>query len=273
MNHFNESDGYRLMRNSASSCRLNAQHYLWKHTCGFNLHPRIPIPLDKELRIADIGTGTGIWIADTALGQAFRIDGFDKSLEQCPAAELLPKACSVRRLDVLQDLPADLNGEYDVINVRLIQGGLGDDPVPALRNFIAMLKPGGYLQWQEIDLRGLVVATAKAGLNQSVMEELLKEVYAFEFGRWVPRLAKTCAESGLLDPQTHRYRVPSEICVPFCQTQFGAYEEISRVSMDNSSPDSKGPRLRALIENAHVELRSGVWLDHNLEVTVARKVV
>lgn len=46
-----------------------------------------------------------------------------------------------------------------------------------------VIEPGGYLQWQEVNLRGLVVATAKAGLNQSVMEELLKEVYAFEIGR------------------------------------------------------------------------------------------
>ena len=59
----------------------------------------------------------------------------------------------------------------------------------------------------------------------------------------------------------------------FCQTQFGAYEEISRVGMDNSSPGAKGPRLRALIERAQVELRSGVWLDHKLEITVARKAV
>lgn len=42
--------------------------------------------------------------------------------------------------------------------------------------------------------------------------------------------------------------------------------------MDNSSPDSKGPQLRALIEKAQVEFRSGVWFDHKLEVTVARKV-
>ena len=76
MGRFNESDSYRLMRDSASSCRfaliarthlelaiiklsrLNAQHYLWKQSCGFNLHPQLPIPLDRELRIADIGTGT-----------------------------------------------------------------------------------------------------------------------------------------------------------------------------------------------------------------------
>ena len=91
--------------------------------------------------------------------------------------------------------------------------------------------------------------------------------------RWVPHLAKTCSENGLLDAQTSRYRVPPEISMAFCQTDFGAYEEISMVSMDNSSPDAQGPRLRALIEKAQVELRSGVWLDNQLEVTVARKVV
>lgn len=91
--------------------------------------------------------------------------------------------------------------------------------------------------------------------------------------RWVPGLARICGENGLLDAQTSRYRVPSEIGIAFCQTQFGAYEEISRASMDNSSPDAKGPQLRALIEKAQVELRAGVWLDHILEVTVARKAV
>ena len=52
-----------------------------------------------------------------------------------------------------------------------------------------------------------------------------------------------------------------------------AYEEISRVSMDNNSPDSKGPRFRESLEKAYAELNKGVWLDHKLEVTVARKAV
>lgn len=81
-----------------------------------------------------------IWIADVTLGhQLFRIDGFDKSLEQCPPAELCPEGCSIRQLDILAEVPGDLKNIYDVINVRLIQGGLGDDPVPSLRNLIAML--------------------------------------------------------------------------------------------------------------------------------------
>lgn len=83
-----------------------------------------------------------IWIADTALNHAYTIDGFDTSLEQCPVAELLPAGCSIRRLDILQDLPASLTEKYDVVHVRLLLGGLGDNPVPALRNLIAMLSMG-----------------------------------------------------------------------------------------------------------------------------------
>ena len=54
-------------------------------------------------------------------------------------AELLPAGCSIHRLDILRDLPAEWTEMYDVVNVRLLMGGLGDDPVPALRNLIAML--------------------------------------------------------------------------------------------------------------------------------------
>ena len=81
-------------------------------------------------------------MADTAIEHACAVDGFDMSLEQCPVTELLPAGCSVRRLDILRDVPADLKETYDVVNVRLLPGGLGADPAPALRNLIAMLSKG-----------------------------------------------------------------------------------------------------------------------------------
>ena len=70
---------------------------------------------------------------------ALKVDGFDKSLQQCPPDELLPEGCSSRTLDILADLPEDVKGLYDIVNVTLLQGGLEDTPVPALRNMLAML--------------------------------------------------------------------------------------------------------------------------------------
>ncbi|MCJ1445375.1 MAG: hypothetical protein MMC23_005880 [Stictis urceolatum] len=265
-------DGYRLMRDASASIRLNAQHYLWKQICGFNIHPQIPLPKEKELKVADIGVGTAIWMADVKLEYpALKVDGFDKSLQQCPPDELLPEGCSSRTLDILADLPEDVKGLYDIVNVTLLQGGLEDTPVPALRNMLAMLKPGGYLQWQEVNLSALSVTSKKPGLEQSAMKAVLEAVQRFNIGKWTPRLADICAETGFLDCKTDRYPVSPDIAIAFAQTQLGAYEEISRGGMDNGSQDAEGPRLRETIAKAHAELRTGVWLKQELEVTVARK--
>ena len=48
-----------LVRGTDLAARLNLQHYLWKQTCGFNLHPNIPIPANGCLKVADVATGTG----------------------------------------------------------------------------------------------------------------------------------------------------------------------------------------------------------------------
>ena len=81
-----------------------------------------------------------IWVADVKLSNPnFRIDGFDKSLQQCPPAEICLKNCSMRQLDIVDNIPGDLENTYDIVNVRLIQGGFDQDPGPALRNLIKML--------------------------------------------------------------------------------------------------------------------------------------
>ena len=68
------------------------------------------------------------------------MDGFDISLGQCPPAELLPEGCSVRQLDVLGDLPENLQGVYDIVHLRLFMSAIkDDDPVPLIQNVMAML--------------------------------------------------------------------------------------------------------------------------------------
>jgi hypothetical protein len=53
-----ESDPYRLNRDVLASSRLSLQHYIWKETMGYILHPSIDTS-NENIRIADIGTGTG----------------------------------------------------------------------------------------------------------------------------------------------------------------------------------------------------------------------
>lgn len=62
MSNFNSvhaaADPYRLNRDVLASTRLNLQHYIWKESMGYILHPSIKLP-DSNVSIADVGTGTG----------------------------------------------------------------------------------------------------------------------------------------------------------------------------------------------------------------------
>ncbi|MCJ1333322.1 hypothetical protein MMC10_010016 [Thelotrema lepadinum] len=269
-----ERDGYRLMRNAASSSRLvTHDHYIWKQVCGFDIHPQIAPPVDQTLRVADVGTGTSIWMVDVKQKYPdLQIDGFDVSISQCPPVEFLPEGCSVHELDMLKAVPEKFEGIYDVVNLRLMMAAIKDDnPVPLLKNLITMLKPGGYLQWQEINPSTITVVSAKPALDRTIMDAILQNIHEWNFAKWVPHLSEICAQNGLPDSTTHRYPVPPEYRVAWCQTQLGAYEEISFMSMDNSSPNAKGSRFRHVLDKAYDELTKGVTLQHTLEVTTARK--
>lgn len=52
------ADPYRLNRDVLATTRLNLQHYIWKESMGYILHPSIKVP-DSNASIADVGTGTG----------------------------------------------------------------------------------------------------------------------------------------------------------------------------------------------------------------------
>ncbi|PQE14568.1 umta methyltransferase family protein [Rutstroemia sp. NJR-2017a WRK4] len=105
--------------------RLNLQHYLWKDGLGYLLHPSIPLN-GPNTRIADLGTGTGIWVLDLArqLPETTQLYGFDISDAQYPHPKYLPPNVKLETLDNLTpDPPSDLQ----------------------------VAGPGGYIQWNEFD--------------------------------------------------------------------------------------------------------------------------
>ncbi|KAL9103071.1 MAG: hypothetical protein Q9187_009049, partial [Circinaria calcarea] len=152
--------------------RLNLQHFFWKDQLGYNLHPSIPTS-NPEIKIADVGTGTGIWLLELArdLSSSAQLDGFDIDLSQSPPKEWLPKNVNMYKLDVFGELPDDFVGKYDVIHARLFLLVVqNNDPMPILKNFIRMLnsltketpaEPGGYIQWGEYDLASRYIVHAQ----------------------------------------------------------------------------------------------------------------
>ncbi len=65
---------------------------------------------ETHLKIADIGTGTGIWLLDLSdsLPSSIQLDGFDIDLSQCPPRPWLPPNVSMRNLNIHDETPEDM---------------------------------------------------------------------------------------------------------------------------------------------------------------------
>ena len=163
------ADPYRLNRDVLASNRLNLQHYIWKESLGYTLHPSIKLP-DSNIFIADVGTGTG-WVSPASLAFSTPTDpvgsiwlhdlyrkipnaqfhGFDISSEQYPAPGFVPPNLSLRHLDILKEIPSEHLEKYDVVHVRLlvqVVNQAGGDPRPVLRNLIKLLSTCGFWRSQ-----------------------------------------------------------------------------------------------------------------------------
>ena len=109
---------------------MNEQHFRLEKSFGFLVHPAIPLDKNKSgIRIADIATGTGIWLTEAARGlpDSWQFDGFDISSAQFPSSsELLPNV-SFYGQNALKAFPEKCHGYYDVICIRLLHVALGNE--------------------------------------------------------------------------------------------------------------------------------------------------
>ena len=120
-----QREAYMLQRDAKESKRLDNQHsYLLELMDGEFIHPSIP---QSQIRaVADIGTGTGIWLRDLqkemskSQGNQKRIEyvGFDISSAQFPQ-ESWPGVELVVH-DVVQAFPEAYRGKFDLVHVRLL---------------------------------------------------------------------------------------------------------------------------------------------------------
>ncbi|KAL4762233.1 class I SAM-dependent methyltransferase [Aspergillus foveolatus] len=145
---------YPLGRDEAESRRLNEQHKLLiDFTEG--LIDR-SVPLEKITAVADVATGTGIWLWDARkllvdrAGESPRyFHGFDISPVQFPSAA---EGIDFTVHDIFKPFPVEHRNRYDLVNVRLLVSAITEsDYEKAVQNLITILKPGGYLQWGDMD--------------------------------------------------------------------------------------------------------------------------
>ncbi|GIJ84793.1 hypothetical protein Asppvi_003644 [Aspergillus pseudoviridinutans] len=276
---------YMLDRSYTAASRLNYQFYLWKDTLQFNLHQSIQLPKSDStpIRIADLATGTGIWLLDLLRDPvvtqytSIRLDGFDIDLTNAPPPEWLPSPITLRQLNIFDNIPSYLRGKYDVVHLRLLVLVVqNSDPLPIIHKVHQMLKPGGYIQWDDLNypdseiVKGNIMGDVATPAHDAFLR------FAQSNGRndWVLDLPHhlMSRHGGFEDAQLLNYTDRPELRKANGDQYILVMEEFSaRLKCVGKAEDARNIDL--MIRGLAEESRLGVGLSMPRAVCVARKKV
>ena len=269
---FHLADGreYMLGRSYAAASRLNFQHYLWKESLHFNLHPSISVP--EGASIADVATGTAIWLIDVAREYATaRLDGFDVNTSQAPPEQWLPSNITLKTWNIFDDVPEEMLGVYDVVHVRLIVLVVQRSDIKnVIRKLLQTLKPGGYIQWDELDYPGTRVRTSNSSLQTPALDRLREMVYSRGRNDWTLRLPEVFAEEGLVDIAIHRFEDPPDMARANGEQHLLTMEEFAS-SLATTDRKGEAAEIFKLIQDVAREVSNGAALSMPKVVCVGRK--
>ena len=142
---------------------------------GYHIHPSIAQHLNAASQIAEIGTGTGIFLIELSrqLPTTCQFDGFDISDAMYPSRAMIPANISFTLHDAKLAFPTALKQRYDFVHIRLMVSGLEkDDWDVVAANAIQLLKPGGAIQWAEAGFLQAAYLRGKASTTPRALEHV-----------------------------------------------------------------------------------------------------
>ncbi|EFY94347.2 UMTA methyltransferase family protein [Metarhizium robertsii ARSEF 23] len=275
------NDGYVFTRDYLDNNRINLMHSLWTKVFGYAVHPRIPIA-KPDLHVADVGTGTGIWLFDVRehLAKSAQLVGLDISLNAAPHPDTLPSNVKLRHWDIKDDLPADLVAAFDLVHVRFLSFVLLNNEVEVvLRKLFQMLstyictnstsrcrlvanptsEPGGYLQWGEPDMETLRIDKVALEAKSEGLEQLFK-LFEIQDARlkptWAVELHNLFSAVGFDHVDVHSVDCPPHWAYIFHEGGLMMHEIISR----KNKSEKLQHELARLLPQAVEETRNGAWV-------------
>ncbi|RAL62992.1 hypothetical protein DID88_004079 [Monilinia fructigena] len=241
-------------------------------------HPSIPIQgaprRDDLYSIADIGIGNADWLLELSqnVSPNLQLYGFDISDKLFPAKEYISSNMILENFDAFGKLPKHLEGKFDIVHVRaftiVVKGG---HPGTLLDNIIAMLKPGGYLQWDEMDFASFSAHVPNEITPKGNMESLLERFQDMckksdlDFG-WILNLAEICSQKGF--QVIDSFRLPCSDGLRHMSTDnfLMALEDLGYVVSEKVLGERRGYRLT--FNEAVLETRKWVRISMDMVVVV-----
>ncbi|KAI1168090.1 UMTA methyltransferase family protein [Nemania serpens] len=252
-------DDYVFTRDFLDNTRINLMHHIWTKMFGYNVHPHIPTN-NPGLRVADVGTGTGIWLLDVhdKLKDA-QLDGLDVSFDAAPPTHILPPGVTLRHWDIKQNVPEDLIGVYDIVNVRFLAYVVLNDEVPGVvEKLFSLLKPGGYLQWGEADLDTLRFDKTTPEGSTTAMTDLYNLLAVQDprlKPRWIAKLPELFAQGGFVQVEKDSQDARPHLAFIFFEASLMIHELVARKTKN----ENMARELKRLLPLAVEETKQGSY--------------
>lgn len=165
-------DSYWRTKGFKESARLHLQHWLFQSTLNYLVHPSIAdaINTKKDLRVADLACGNGAWLIEVSERlPGAQLYGFDIQPAHFPSDAILPSNIKLAQQDVLQGVWSDdLTDSFDFVHIRAFSSLIKNNDLSIILGTIKkLLKPGGYLQWDETDPGSMTASAPEESSVQS----------------------------------------------------------------------------------------------------------
>ena len=272
-------DDYLLGRDYRASARLALQHHLLLETTGYYLHPSIP-SAKEQLAIADIGTGTGVWLLELHKHLPHPpayMCGLDISGDQFPRPEWIPSDIRFREHDAFDPAgpPDDLLGAFDIVHIGFFVGVIkNNNPTKILNYCHKLLKPGGHLQWDDLDpWRNRVASGVDPSASTEGMDMISRMTRTQKPTGWIAQLPDIFAQCG--------FELASVDLKTILPWQRGMYMDIYCMLADEFvERASRGGEGIKPVENysaeaaakASAEKKHGAFIDLTHQIVVGKKI-
>ncbi|KAL8902639.1 MAG: hypothetical protein Q9207_004521 [Kuettlingeria erythrocarpa] len=175
---------------------------------------------------------------------------------------------SIQAWNFLDEPPSTLRGKFDIVHIRLIGIIFDQGPLPAIRNIALLLKPHGYLQWEEMDLNQTLIATADDSVPAHAVTRMDAMMKTHRARTWVPQIPSMLEKSGFHDAR--RYDVQSDMALLKFSTDMHV-QAWAEVAANQPEGSERRERITKMIEEVREETGKVVGYGAAKLTFVARK--
>ncbi|RKP11059.1 S-adenosyl-L-methionine-dependent methyltransferase [Thamnocephalis sphaerospora] len=199
--HNNPSCPYPLPNDLEEINRLDIQHHVIQQVT----QRRYFAPLDNPKRAIDIGTGTGIWMMETATDYP-ECEFLGIDIAPLQPTVVLPQNCRFELRNALEPFPHS-TGYFDYVRHRLLVAAIPKDKwVPYVRECVRICASGGWVEMIDTNCAYQGGGAAWRRIGSMVKGALRARGLSLET---VDILDTLMREAGLVDVCVEEFKVPA----------------------------------------------------------------